>query len=88
MKHELDEEKSIMYIPVAEATEGRTPRLNSKGLKIVPPPKPRAPDINPPKKAKNTNLRTTGTVSFRSLGARPTPTKFLSAYSSLTLKVA
>ena len=52
-----------MYIPVAEATDGSTPRLKSKGLNIVPPPKPSAPDINPPKKAKNTNLRTTGIVS-------------------------
>ena len=85
MKEELEEENNIMYIPVAEATDGRTPRLNNRGLKIVPPPKPSAPDINPPKKAKKTNLRTTGIVSLRSLGARPTPTKFLSAYSFFTL---
>lgn len=85
MKQELEEENSIMYIPVAEATEGRTPRLKSKGLKIVPPPKPSAPDINPPKKAKKTNLRTTIIVSLRSLGARPTPTKVFRAYSFLTV---
>jgi len=85
MKQELEEENSIMYIPVAEATEGRTPRLKSKGLKIVPPPKPSAPDINPPKKAKKTNLRTTVIVSLRSLGARPTPTKVFRAYSFLTV---
>ena len=85
MKQELEEENSIMYIPVAEATEGRTPRLKSKGLKIVPPPKPSAPDINPPKKAKKTNLRTTVIVSLRSLGARPTPTKAFRAYSFLTV---
>lgn len=85
MKQELEEENSIIYIPVAEATEGRTPRLKSKGLKIVPPPKPSAPDINPPKKAKKTNLRTTIIVSLRSLGARPTPTKVFRAYSFLTV---
>ena len=85
MKQELEEENSIMYIPVAEATEGRIPRLKSKGLKIVPPPKPSAPDINPPKKAKKTNLRTIGTVSLRSLGARPTPTRVFRAYSFLTV---
>lgn len=85
MKQELEEENSIIYIPVAEATEGRTPRLKSKGLKIVPPPKPSAPDINPPKKAKKTNLRTTVIVSLRSLGARPTPTKVFRAYSFLTV---
>lgn len=85
IKQELDEEKRIMYIPVADATEGNTPRLKSNGLNIVPPPKPRAPDMKPPKKAKTTNLRTTIIVNLRSLGARPTPTKFLSAYSCLTL---
>jgi hypothetical protein len=85
IKQELEDENKIIYIPVAEATEGKTPRLRSKGLNIVPPPRPRAPDIKPPKNAKITNLRTTGIVSFRSLGAKPTPTKFLSAYSCLTL---
>ena len=85
MKLELEEEKRIMYIPVAEATEGKTPRLKSNGLKMAPPPRPKAPDIKPPRKAKTTNLKTTEFVSLRSLGAIPIPTKILSACSCLTL---
>ncbi len=38
----------IMYIPDAVATFGGTPRLISKGLNIIPPPNPRAPEIHPP----------------------------------------
>ena len=85
MKLELEDENKIMYIPVADATEGRTPRLKSSGLKMAPPPRPKAPDIKPPKKAKTTNLKTTELLSLRSLGAIPTPTNFFSAYSYLTL---
>jgi hypothetical protein len=85
MKLELEEEKRIMYIPVADATEGKIPRLRSNGLKMAPPPSPNAPDIKPPRKAKTTNLKTTELVSLRSLGAIPIPTKILSACSYLTL---
>lgn len=49
-------EKIIMYIPVAEATVGGQPILNSSGLKIEPPPSPRAPDTHPPKNEANNNL--------------------------------
>ncbi len=49
-----------MYIPVADATEGNIPRLNNNGLKMAPPPSPKAPDINPPRNANVTNLNKTG----------------------------
>lgn len=45
-----------MYIPVEEATFGGHPRLRSKGLKIEPPPSPRAPETHPPKKEKIISL--------------------------------
>ena len=38
----------IMYIPVDEATLGGTPKLRSRGLKIDPPPRPKAPETQPP----------------------------------------
>ena len=38
----------IMYMPDDVATFGGTPKLISKGLKIMPPPSPRAPEIHPP----------------------------------------
>lgn len=63
------ENKSI-YIPVADATLGVIPRLNSSGLNIAPPPKPSEPDINPPKMAKVTNLSITILLTLRSLGAK------------------
>ena len=85
MKLELEEEKRIMYIPVAEATDGKTPRLRRSGLKMAPPPSPKAPDMNPPKKANVTNLRRTKKSNLRSLGAIPAPTRILRAYSFLTL---
>jgi hypothetical protein len=85
MKLELDEENRIMYIPVAEATEGKTPRLNKSGLNIAPPPRPSAPDIKPPRKAKVTNLTRTKRSSLRSLGAMPAPTFNFKACSYLTL---
>ena len=39
-----------MYILVEDATAGGTPNPSKIGLKIVPPPNPRAPDKNPPTK--------------------------------------
>lgn len=74
-----------MYIPVAEATEGKIPRLNNRGLNMAPPPSPRAPDINPPRNANVTNLKSIPVCSLRSLGAIPAPTLVLSACSYLTL---
>ena len=49
-------ENMIMYIPVEDATAGGTPMLSKRGLKIAPPPRPRAPDTQPPSKAKITSL--------------------------------
>ena len=46
----------IMYIPVAEATIGGHPKLSNNGLKIDPPPRPRAPDTQPPKNEKIMSL--------------------------------
>lgn len=40
-------EKVIIYIPVADDTLGGTPRPMSNGLKITPPPNPRAPATHP-----------------------------------------
>lgn len=41
-------ENVIMYMPVADDTLGGTPIAKSIGLKITPPPKPRAPATHPP----------------------------------------
>jgi hypothetical protein len=46
----------IISMPVAEATVGGRPILNSKGLNITPPPSPNAPDTQPPRKANITRL--------------------------------
>lgn len=43
-------EKVIIYIPVAEETCGGTPSPINNGLKITPPPNPRAPATQPPPK--------------------------------------
>lgn len=37
-----------MYFPVAEETRGGTSKLRSKGLKTVPPPRPKQPQSTPP----------------------------------------
>ena len=42
--------KMIIYIPDALATFGGSPILSSRGLKIAPPPSPRAPETHPPMK--------------------------------------
>jgi hypothetical protein len=42
----------IMYIPVEVDTDGGTPSEIIKGLKIDPPPRPRAPLTHPPTNAK------------------------------------
>ena len=52
-------ENRIMYIPVDDATDGGTPKLSSRGLKIAPPPRPKAPETQPPKRAKITNFKST-----------------------------
>ena len=47
-----------MYIPVADDTEGGTPILNNTGLKIAPPPSPRAPETHPPRNPSTVSLVT------------------------------
>ena len=88
MMLDADEEKSIMYMLVAETTEGSMPMLRSMGLKIAPPPRPRAPDIKPPRKAKVINLKRALGIILMSLGAMPAPSLSLSYYSRSTLRMA
>jgi hypothetical protein len=61
-----------MYIPVAEETYGGTPKLKSNGLKTDPPPIPRAPEIQPPRKEKSNNLESFP-LSFRSISLTKMP---------------
>ena len=77
-----------MYIPVAEATEGGTPIESKRGLKIAPPPSPKAPEAQPPKNANITSLARICCLSLRSDGARPKPTFCFSACSLLTFFIA
>jgi hypothetical protein len=48
MTHVAIFENVIMYMPVADDTLGGTPIANRSGLKITPPPSPRAPATHPP----------------------------------------
>jgi hypothetical protein len=70
-----------MYIPVDDATEGGTPILNRSGLKMAPPPKPKAPDTHPPRKANITNFITTDLTNLISLLDIPLLYLTLSLYS-------
>jgi hypothetical protein len=68
--YEIEEprvENMIINMPVDEATEGATPMLSKRGLKIAPPPSPRAPDTQPPIKEKRTSLKTLVLVKSMSL---------------------
>lgn len=55
------------YIPVEEETEGGMPMLSRTGLKMAPPPRPRAPETQPPMKATVTRRRTMSGENLRSL---------------------
>lgn len=68
---EQNVEKIIMYIPVAEETFGGTPRLIKIGLKIEPPPNPKAPDTIPPKRAKTIRYVSVWPWNLRSLETNP-----------------
>lgn len=46
----------IIYIPVEVDTVGGTPIDIIRGLKMLPPPRPRAPEIHPPRKAKTSRM--------------------------------
>ena len=88
MTLEPEVENRIMYIPVADATQGWTPKLSNRGLKMAPPPSPKAPDMNPPRNANVTNLKRTDAFSRKSLGAMPAPTFLFNAYSFITALAA
>jgi len=55
------------YMPVDEETAGGIPMLSKTGLKIAPPPRPRAPDTQPPANATVTSLLTMSGENLRSL---------------------
>lgn len=73
-----------MYIPVDEETEGGTPILNSKGLKMTPPPRPSAPDTQPPINAKKTNLNILEPSNLISPSTSPDPYLIFNYCSLLT----
>ncbi len=76
------------YIPVEDATEGGIPILRSTGLKIAPPPSPRAPDTQPPIKATVTRRRTMLGENFKSLLQNPLLYLILKYCSQLTSLIA
>ena len=69
------------YIPVDEETAGGIPILRSTGLKMAPPPRPRAPDTQPPANATVTNLLTMLGENLRSLLLIPLLYLILKNYS-------
>lgn len=81
-------EKMIMYIPVADATFGGTPIDNKSGLKMEPPPSPRAPETHPPTKEKTMSLTNCQPSSLTSLLPSPVPYVILSICSLLTILTA
>ena len=64
-------EKNTRYMLVAEETAGGIPMFNRIGLKIVPPPRPKAPEINPPTNPRVTNYITVFPVNLMSLSTMP-----------------
>jgi hypothetical protein len=66
-------EKIIMYIPVALATLGGHPKLSKSGLKMEPPPSPRAPETHPPIKENATSLAIGAPDKLISEDASPEP---------------
>ena len=49
-------ENITIYMPVAPLTTGETPISIKTGLKMLPPPCPKAPAMNPPKNEKNKRI--------------------------------
>lgn len=76
-------ENMIMNIPVEVETDGGTPSEIIKGLKIEPPPRPKAPPTHPPNKAPRSNDINWLPPYRISLSMRPIPALILSAYSFL-----
>lgn len=81
-------ENKIMYIPVAEATEGGTPWLSKSGLNMAPPLRPKHPEAHPPINAVITTDLTVFLLNLISLGIKPLPTLVLRAYSAIILLMA
>ena len=52
MNEDANVENIIIYIPVDVETVGGTPSSIMSGLKTLPPPRPNAPETQPPMNAK------------------------------------
>lgn len=78
-------ENITIYIPVAEATIGGTPKLSINGLKITPPPSPTVPATNPAPNAQSRNLKRRAVSHLRSPSTNSYPFSFLSLYSRFTI---
>ena len=74
-------EHITMYMAVELETIGGTPIAIISGLKIEPPPKPRAPLTQPPTKAKKSNRPSCLPLYRMSESTIPRPTFCLRAYS-------
>ncbi len=78
--------KVTRYIPVAEDTFGGTPIEIKSGLKMEPPPRPRAPATQPPRKDNVRTLKRVLPLNLRSLSTRlMEPYLYLRAYSAATV---
>jgi hypothetical protein len=66
---ELRVENKTMYMPVLPATVGFTPKARRNGLKITPPPNPKVPLTNPPKRPTTIILKAFFQFHSGSLGA-------------------
>lgn len=82
-------EYMIRYIPVAELTFGGTPMPIKYGLKMTPPPKPRAPATKPPPNPRRETFLRIVPVKTRSLGTRLISLYFFfKSYSFATILTA
>lgn len=78
-------EKIIIYIPVEDATLGGQPKLSNKGLNIEPPPKPKAPDTQPPRNENTRSLIRGPPCSLTSDDAKPFPYFYFRSCSFCTV---
>ena len=79
------EEYIIIYMPVEVETDGGTPREIMRGLKIEPPPSPKAPPTHPPKNAKIRSNLSYLPSNRISLAIIPLPTLSFKACSFLLI---
>ena len=79
-------EYMIMYIPVEVDTYGGTPIEIIRGLKMLPPPSPRAPPTHPPMKAPKINYDSCTPLNLISVGASPLPVFSFKACSRRLMK--